>query len=575
MPVAARPAPAAAPTDARDGTPLGKNADTWEPEDNLPGYATEIAEFRESRAREVATNQRNSEAHKKEAENRKRERAADEEESSDLVEAKKGKTKRRSLAWDHFWLKKNDETDKVDFIVCKLCGPNSEPIPFSGNTSNLRSHLAHAHKDVFCKLCVDEKGEKDRPPSGRSGDGESSESLPTAGTITAMLPKGGYTPPGYQLVVQKILLLSAEASVRVHDALEALFEEGILPSIAGDIWSQGGIAIFGILVYWLDIDFVLHEKLVSAIPFSDVRHNGLEISKATKIACAKMGIGRYEVGDDEVVKVDTVASKVHCTASDSASNIVSGWGEWDGHECNCHLLALCVLAFLKSEGVHKCFKKLRGMTGHFHHSVIGVKLLHDCQARNSLNPTSPPQDNDTRSGWGGAFKQCDWFNVNLVAIQLYDIENPRKAATAAPNPDGSVYRDHKLTDIEWDIVRESRGILAAAATCVDLLQGTKYCTANLVMPLIGHLAYKMHKDTVVKFEGEVVHIMNESVKAARENLYKDICKRHYDCGESKGVGQGGMGTRLEAEGNGGRSHCRGPSCEVAEGGEGLSGIFLR
>ncbi|KAK3241997.1 hypothetical protein CYMTET_48279 [Cymbomonas tetramitiformis] len=445
MPVAARPAPAAAPTDARDGTPLGKNADTWEPEDNLPGYATEIAEFRESRAREVATNQRNSEAHKKEAENRKRERAADEEESSDLVEAKKGKTKRRSLAWDHFWLKKNDETDKVDFIVCKLCGPNSEPIPFSGNTSNLRSHLAHAHKDVFCKLCVDEKGEKDRPPSSRSGDGESSESLPTAGTITAMLPKGGYTPPGYQLVVQKILLLSAEASVRVHDALEALFEEGILPSIA-----------------------------------------------------------------------------------DSASNIVSGWGEWDGHECNCHLLALCVLAFLKSEGVHKCFKKLRGMTGHFHHSVIGVKLLHDCQARNSLKPTSPPQDNDTRSGWGGAFKQCDWFNVNLVAIQLYDIENPRKAATAAPNPDGSVYRDHKLTDIEWDIVRESRGILAAAATCVDLLQGTKYCTANLVMPLIGHLAYKMHKDTVVKFEGEVVHIMNESVKAARENLYKDICKRYFN-----------------------------------------------
>ncbi|KAK3270971.1 hypothetical protein CYMTET_20655 [Cymbomonas tetramitiformis] len=81
------------------------------------------------------------------------------------------------------------------------------------------------------------------------------------------------------------------------------------------------------------------------------------------------------------------------------------------------------------------------------------------------------------------------------------------------------------------------------------------------MPLIGHLAYKMHKDTVVKFEGEVVHIMNESVKAARENLYKDICKRHYDCGESKGVGQGGMGTRLEAEGNGGRATAVAPAAK--------------
>ncbi|KAK3285560.1 hypothetical protein CYMTET_6833 [Cymbomonas tetramitiformis] len=120
------------------------------------------------------------------------------------------------------------------------------------------------------------------------------------------------------------------------------------------------------------------------------------------------------------------------------------------------------------------------------------------------------------------------FLSHQVAIQLYDIENPRKAATASPNPDGSVYKDHKLADVEWAIVRESRAVLAVASTCVDLLQGTRYCTSNLVLPLIGHLAHKMHKCNVLKFEGEVVPILNEHVQAARENLYKDICKRYFN-----------------------------------------------
>eukprot|EP00854_Cymbomonas_tetramitiformis_P013675 gene13675-16161_t len=104
-------------------------------------------------------------------------------EASDIVEAKKGKTKRRSLAWDHFWVKKNEDTKKISVIVCKLCGPLSEPIPYSGNTSNLRGHLAHSHKDAFCKLCIDEKGDKERPPGPgcSGGSDESSESLPSAG----------------------------------------------------------------------------------------------------------------------------------------------------------------------------------------------------------------------------------------------------------------------------------------------------------------------------------------------------------------------------------------------------------
>ncbi|KAK3235073.1 hypothetical protein CYMTET_54704 [Cymbomonas tetramitiformis] len=94
--------------------------------------------------------------------------------------------------------------------------------------------------------------------------------------------KGGYTPPSYKLVVDMILSLSAEGKLKVKNAVADLMSEGILPSIGGDIWSQGGIAIFGVLlVYWLDANFKLHERLVAAIPFSSVRHTAAELESAT------------------------------------------------------------------------------------------------------------------------------------------------------------------------------------------------------------------------------------------------------------------------------------------------------
>ncbi|KAK3281790.1 hypothetical protein CYMTET_10436 [Cymbomonas tetramitiformis] len=208
---------------------------------------------------------------------------------------------------------------------------------------------------------------------------------------------GGYAPPTYKLVVQNILKLSDEGRQNVRQQLRELLAEGILPSIAGDIWSEGGIALLGILVYWVDCEMNLHEKLLGAIPFSDVRHTGYEIGEATKVCCADMGVGVYTDSTKDCVE-DTVKDSVHCTVSDSASNIVNGWNTFDGHECNDHLLALCVHAYLDTPGVKEVFRKLRGMTTHFNHSQ---------------------------------------------AIQMYDVEHTVKAGNAMDNPDGSKYGDHK------------------------------------------------------------------------------------------------------------------------------------
>ncbi|KAK3250138.1 hypothetical protein CYMTET_40474 [Cymbomonas tetramitiformis] len=166
---------------------------------------------------------------------------------------------------------------------------------------------------------------------------------------------------------------------------------------------------------------------------------------ATKRACAELGIGVFVESEEGDILKDTVVDFIHASANDSASNIVKGWKVFDGHECVCHLLALCVATFMGCDVVKSVFTKLRGMTTHFNHSVIGRKLLHDCQEKYSLPSTSPPQDNARCGTWKGSFHQAQWYVVNQEAVQLYDVEQPRKAASAVDNPDGSRYRDHKLS----------------------------------------------------------------------------------------------------------------------------------
>ncbi len=79
---------------------------------------------------------------------------------------------------------------------------------------------------------------------------------------------------------------------------------------------------------------------MAAIPFSAVRHTGLELELATKRACASVGIGQFVEASEgkDVTEVDTVVDNVHCTASDNASNIVNGWYCFDGQGWSKHIL---------------------------------------------------------------------------------------------------------------------------------------------------------------------------------------------------------------------------------------------
>ncbi|KAK3252896.1 hypothetical protein CYMTET_37830 [Cymbomonas tetramitiformis] len=114
-----------------------------------------------------------------------------------------------------------------------------------------------------------------------------------------------------------------------------------------------------------------------------------------------------------------------------------------------------------------------------------------------------------------------------VVIQMYDIENPVNASTAVPNPDGSVYRDHRLDLLEWDIVKGSAYFLTYATNASNILQDTKYPTASLILPMLGKVAHYTEA-TPLKFENVLVKITNDSVIHARKLLLTDFIFRFFN-----------------------------------------------
>eukprot|EP00854_Cymbomonas_tetramitiformis_P034391 gene34391-biopygen28480 len=465
---------------------LTEISDTWEPLRNIPGSEADVEAFKDKQAREQ------DEIAKKTMEEEEKRRKDAAQEVQDHVGFEAPGDNIRSGYWKYFKVKKDGS--KIVEYVCKLCGPNAIPKAYCGNTSNLRTHLAHCHKDIAVDMkqqaLLDSAGESSVDTKPKAIDAmipqassEQSNRLHRAITLwlarrgrPLTLPekdsefrdifdeifRGAYVPPSYHTVIDNMLALSAEGRVKVSEALKSL---------------------------------------------RDSPGPGEEV--------------------DTFELVDTVSENIHVTCSDNASNIVSGWTCFDGHECVAHTIALVVHTYLNQVAVKKVFGKLRGMTGHFNHSVIGCKLLYDCQKRSALDQSKSPQDNDTRSGWGGGCKQATWYVTNKDAVRLYDVERPVKASTAVPNTDGSVYKDHQLADIEWDIVRESMYILQYAASAVDFLQGTQYPTSCLVLPLIGKLVHISRSTTKIKHAERPIQVLNEDVKQARELMHKALADRYF------------------------------------------------
>ena len=75
------------------------------------------------------------------------------------------------------------------------------------------------------------------------------------------LSGGRYKPPVPATVQKYTLELAAECKVSLRGDLKRLADDKVMPSLSADIWGENGKSLFGVLLYYIDRDFVMHEKV--------------------------------------------------------------------------------------------------------------------------------------------------------------------------------------------------------------------------------------------------------------------------------------------------------------------------
>lgn len=220
-----------------------------------------------------------------------------------------------------------------------------------------------------------------------------------------------------------------------------------------DIWSENGIALLGILLYfWAAGGTCISELLVRAVPFGDIAHTGAEIELASKRALAHIGVGEFreETSDCSDV-VDTVRDCLHKAVADGASNVQKGLSEFETSPCPAHVGQRCVISFLTVPLINAVHVKTKGIAALFRRSPLGLSCLHRCQKKYQLPTTQPPRSVAVR--WNSTYQQWQWFPPQQTALQMFDVESMQLKLST--DEIGSTYRDFQLDLTDWQIIQQS------------------------------------------------------------------------------------------------------------------------
>ena len=99
-----------------------------------------------------------------------------------------------------------------------------------------------------------------------------------------------YELPCRQTVRHEISLLGLEGKALGRDFLVRLIKSGVKPSISGDLWSEGGMGLFGIFAHGITETWVMEKALIGLVACDKERHTAENITKWTNEALEAIGL---------------------------------------------------------------------------------------------------------------------------------------------------------------------------------------------------------------------------------------------------------------------------------------------
>ena len=198
--------------------------------------------------------------------------------------------------------------------------------------------------------------------------------------------------------------------------------------------------------------------------------------------------------------------------SDNGANIKSAWNNGSRWvPCFDHTLELCTLPVTwvqKHQGVEsipagsiaEAYAHGRGIVGYLHVSPTAESDFHACQKKVGLAQTQIDQDVKTR--WRTAYMMGEQLTYNKPAVLEMD-KNP-----AYKDP-GDTWGKNKISMQMWDFIEEATAVLDKAADASQFLEGDKYPTSSLVIPMAFALMATSSPSEQVKFRNREEDELND------------------------------------------------------------------
>ena len=97
------------------------------------------------------------------------------------------------------------------------------------------------------------------------------------------------------------------------------------------------MAIFAIIVHFIDAEFKLHNRLALCKGLNKIAHTGANLADITYKGLLEAGVGE---------DIDTLHEDIHVCTPDEGSNMLKAWGKIEGAGCVCHREQNCLGAAL-------------------------------------------------------------------------------------------------------------------------------------------------------------------------------------------------------------------------------------
>jgi hypothetical protein len=327
---------------------------------------------------------------------------------------------------------------------------------------------------------------------------------PAFKNMMAAASDGKYSGLCYLSTKEVLHRLSREGKEAASDFINHLQDNGTEVVGTCDFWSEGGKALYGITGHGITKEWELKFVLMGAVPCAHASHTGDLVDKLTDKAMQDLGFGD--------------ASRVFNFTTDNGSNIIKGLKEGGRTPCFCHTLELSTKVGIHGiEEVEHVFKKASAIVAHFKRSTIGGSRFKESQLRADLAQKKLILMVLTR--WRSHHNMAKSVVTNKAALQDY----------------GENYEEDEawpclmLDPIEFKTLDQMSSVLQRAADASVMMEGDKYPTIGMTLPVVGMLiaSFDPATDVILQSTGKILSHAQllPCVRKAREAMFEDMKRR--------------------------------------------------